>query len=217
MVLCLEAGSLWHASLMTTRIGILVFDEVDLLDVGGPYEVFLTASRLAQRQGSAAPFEVLVVGVTGDPVVAYGGMRLVPTHTLADVGAVDVAVIPGAIAIERVAADRSTIAAVQELSSAASIATSVCTGAFLLGDIGLLDDRKWTTHWEDVAYLTERIGSDHGTVARWVDSGEVVTAGGLSSGVAMALHLIDRLAGRDLAIATAKQIDYVWDPDDGVI
>lgn len=201
---------------MTTHIGLLIFEEVDLLDVGGPYEVFLTASRLALRQGRPAPFEVAVVGVTGEPVEAYGGMRLIPTHTIADIGPIDVAVIPGAVAIDRVAADGQTADAVAKLCAAATVATSVCTGAFLLGDAGLLRDRPWTTHWEDVETLSQRIGTGHATTARWVDSGEVVTAGGLSSGIAMALHMVDRLEGRDLAVATARQIDYVWDPEDGL-
>ena len=108
---------------MTTRIGILVFDDVDLLDVGGPYEVFLTATRLAVRRGRPAPFEVAVVGVTGDPVTAYGGMGLVPTHTVADMGPIDVAVIPGAIDINRVAADESNGDAVAALVSAAAVAS----------------------------------------------------------------------------------------------
>lgn len=207
---------MWHACQMTTRVGVLVFDEVDLLDVGGPYEVFLTASRLEMRRGRPGPFEVAVVGVTGEPVASYGGLGLVPTHRVGEVGPIDVAVIPGAVAIDRVAAQQATADAVSFLAATASIAASVCTGAFLLGDAGLLRDRPWTTHWEDVEELTARLGSGHGTVARWVDSGEVVTAGGLSSGIAMALHLVDRLAGRDLAIATARQIDYGWDPEDGV-
>jgi transcriptional regulator GlxA family with amidase domain len=201
---------------MTTRIGILVFEGVDLLDVGGPYEVFLTAARLEMRRGRSAPFEVAVVGATGEPVTAYGGMGLVPTHTVADMGSIGVAVIPGAIDIDRVTADASNVDAVAALTSAASVASSVCTGAFLLGDAGLLDGRPWTTHWEDVDDLAARIGAGHATRARWVDSGEVVTAGGLSSGMAMALHLVDRLEGRELAIATARQLDYVWDPEDGV-
>jgi transcriptional regulator GlxA family with amidase domain len=201
---------------MMNRIGILIFDEVDLLDVGGPYEVFLTASRLAVRRGRPAPFEVAVVGATGEPVEAYGGMRLIPTHTVGGIGPIDLAVIPGAVAIDRVLADGETADAVTTLCATATVATSVCTGAFLLGDAGLLRDRPWTTHWEDVETLSQRIGTGHATTARWVDSGEVVTAGGLSSGIAMALHMVDRLESRELAVATAKQIDYLWDPENGI-
>lgn len=197
------------------RIGIVVFDQVDLLDVGGPYEVFLTASRLAARDGKPAPFEVVTLGRTGDPVTAYGGLRLTPQATLEDAGRRDVLIVPGAIAIDEVLADEDLVAAVREASSASEVVASVCTGAFVLGALGLLGDRPWTTHWEDVEELAGRLGGAGAGEAwvRWVDAGEVVTSGGLSSGIAMALHLVERFAGRDLALQTARQIEYDWDSE----
>ena len=197
------------------RVALLLFDRMDLLDFGGPYEVFLTASRLASRQGQPEPFEVATVSATDEPVTAYGGVGLTPSHRLEDVGSADVVVVPGAIDIESVAADPQVRAAVRRLSDAAAVTASVCTGAFLLADAGLLAERPFTTHWEDVSDLSRRVGTaDRGAVSRWIDTGEVVTAGGLSSGIAMALHLVDRLVGRAAAVATARQLDYVWDPDD---
>ena len=197
------------------RIGIVVFEQVDLLDVGGPYEVFLTASRLVERDGAQAPFEVLTLGVRREPVAAYGGLRLTPQATLADAGPLDLVVVPGAIRIDEVLADTDLMAGVRAVADRASVAASVCTGAFILGRLGLLEARPWTTHWEDVEALaerTERAGAGEAW-ARWVDTGEVVTSGGLSSGIAMALHLVDRFAGRDLALRTARQIEYDWDPE----
>jgi len=194
------------------RIGIVVFDQVDLLDVGGPYEVFLTASRLVVRDGGEAPFEGLTVGVGADSVAAYGGLRLVPQAALAECGSLDVLVVPGAIVIDEVLADGSLMDAVAPVARAAPVVASVCTGAFVLGALGLLDGRPWTTHWEDVEMLSGRIGARGEGWVRWVDSGEVVTAGGLSSGIAMSLHLVERFAGRELAVKTAKQIEYEWDP-----
>jgi len=194
------------------RIGIVVFDQVDLLDVGGPYEVFLTASRLVVRDRGEPPFEVLTVGVGPDPVEAYGGLALTPQATLADCGPLDVLVVPGAIKIDDVLADPRVMTAVAPVARAAPVVASVCTGAFVLGALGLLDGRPWTTHWEDVEMLSGRIGARGEGWVRWVDSGEVVTAGGLSSGIAMSLHLVERFAGRELAVKTAKQIEYEWDP-----
>jgi transcriptional regulator GlxA family with amidase domain len=199
------------------RIGIVVFDQVDLLDVGGPYEVFLTASRLVERDGGEPPFEVLTLGVTGEAVAAYGGLRLTPQAALTEAGALDLLAVPGAVAIDEVLADADLMGAVRSGADDAPVVASVCTGAFFLGAMGLLDDRPWTTHWEDVEALarrTERAGAGEAWV-RWVDTGEVVTSGGLSSGIAMALHLVDRFAGRDLALRTARQIEYDWDPDAG--
>lgn len=194
------------------RIGILLFEQVDLLDVGGPYEVFLTASRLVVRDGGEPPFEVLTVGVTPDPVTAYGGLRLTPHMSLDASGALDALVVPGAIAIDDVIADADLMAEVGVSARAAGVVASVCTGAFILGALGLIGERPWTTHWEDVPALGERVESRGEAWVRWVDAGEVVTSGGLSSGIAMSLHLVDRFAGRELAARTAKQIEYEWDP-----
>jgi transcriptional regulator GlxA family with amidase domain len=195
------------------RIAILVFEQVDLLDVGGPYEVFLTASRLQVRDGAEPSFDVVTVGLTRDPVTAYGGLRLTPHHAIDEAGAVDLLVLPGAVSIDDVLADEALMTAVDVAAERAQTVASVCTGAFLLGRLGLLEGRRWTTHWEDVPDLAARITGTGEAWVRWVDEGRVVTAGGLSSGIAMALHLVDRFAGRELAVRTARQIEYDWDPE----
>jgi transcriptional regulator GlxA family with amidase domain len=195
------------------RIALLVFEQVDLLDVGGPYEVFLTASRLQVRDGAEPSFEVVTVGLTRDPVTAYGGLRLIPHHAIGEAGAVDLLVLPGAIRIDDVLADEALMSAVAAAAQRAQTVASVCTGAFLLGWLGLLEGRRWTTHWEDVPDLAARITGTGEAWVRWVDEGRVVTSGGLSSGIAMALHLVDRFAGRELAVRTARQIEYDWDPE----
>jgi transcriptional regulator GlxA family with amidase domain len=197
------------------RIGLLVFDQVDLLDVGGPYEVFLTASRLVVRDGGEPPFDVVTVGLTRDPVTAYGGLRLIPQTGIDEAGALDLLVVPGAIAIDDVIADETLMRAVATAAERAQTVASVCTGAFVLGRLGLLDGRRWTTHWEDVSLLAGRVEGTGEAWVRWVDEGRIVTSGGLSSGIAMALHLVDRFAGRDLAVRTARQIEYDWNPESG--
>lgn len=201
------------------RVAILLFDGVDLLDVGGPYEVLLTASRVQVRDGQRASFDVVTVSAGDEPVVAYGGLTLGPSTSLADAVGSDIVVVPGAIDIDEVAARERVRQAVTTLAAGAEVVTSVCTGAFLLGDAGLLDGRTFTTHWEDTAALVSRLDAPpaQGRTEPWVDTGAVVTAGGLSAGIAMALHLVDRLVSRDLAIRTARQIDYVWDPEQGLM
>jgi transcriptional regulator GlxA family with amidase domain len=199
------------------RIGLLLFDEVDLLDFGGPYEVFLTADRLLRRAGDDRTLEVRSLTLDGEPVTAYGGVGLVPDGMLDPTLAVDVLVVPGAIAIGDVAADRALIDAVRDAMDRVDIMASVCTGAFLLGEAGLLEGRRWTTHFEDLDILADSIGG-HGATrdVQWVDTGAVVTAAGLSAGIGMALHLVERLVDRELAVATARQIEYAWEPDNGL-
>lgn len=197
------------------RVGLLLYEGVDLIDAIGPYEVFLTASRLVARDGGAPPFEVVTLTPDGEPVSAYGGLGLTP-HAAAAAGdlGLDVVVVPGTVDIDAALADDLLGGAVRALSAGASVTASVCTGAFLLASAGLLDGRPWTTHWEDIDGLARRLG-DAGARrgVRWVDDGDVVTAAGLTSGIAMALHLVDRLCGRPLAVRTARQLDHPWHPD----
>lgn len=196
---------------MTThRIGLLAFDDCDAMDLIGPYEVLLTANRLAQRRGADLPFEVLVVGA--DTVTAYGGLRIAPRVPVAGAGDLDVLIVPGAIDVAAARPDE----AIAALAPGAGVLASVCTGAFFLQRLGLVGQRPVTTHWEDVELL-RRTGAVVRDDVRWVDSGSLVTSGGISSGIAMALHLVARLADRDLAEATARQIDYVWTQTRGFV
>lgn len=195
-------------------IAILLFDGVDIIDSGGPYEVFLTASRLQTRRGEPAGFDVVLVSPDGQDVTAYGGMTITALRSPRDVGPVDVAVVPGTIDVEKALANTQLMDSVGQLANAASLVTSVCTGAFLLADAGLLRGLPATTHWEDVGDLAalDEVGSGE-TGRRWVDAGNVVTSAGLTSGIHMALHVVERLASRGLAVATARQLDMPFDPE----
>lgn len=201
-----------------THATLVAFDDMDLLDTGGPYEVLLTASRLLTRDGRDGSLVTELAGERVGPVRTYGGLSLNATRALAEVKATDVLIVPGAVNIDALISNTELLNEVTRLTGIASITMSVCTGSFVLGAAGLLDGRLWTTHHEDVKGLAELIsstGAQHD--CRWVDSGSIITGGGLSSGIAAALHLVERLHGRELAVRTAQQIEYAWDPDDGVI
>ncbi len=100
----------------------------------------------------------------------------------------------------------------RRVSSPARLTASVCTGAFLLAQAGLLEGRQATTHWEDIDAFAARYPQ---VVVRravpWVDEGDVVTSAGIAAGIDMSLHLVERLHGCDLARATARQMEYPWD------
>ncbi|MFV0633948.1 DJ-1/PfpI family protein [Demequina sp.] len=196
-----------------TRIGIVVFDGFDLIDAGGPYEVFLTASRLRERDGHAGPFTVDLLSPDGADAVAYGGMTLTGLADARTAASYDVVVVPGTIDVAAALADTVLDAAITRLIGGAGLTTSVCTGAFFLARAGVLDGVAATTHWEDVDAL--RAAGVSGAVdgVRWADAGDVITSGGLTSGMHMALHVVARVEGEDLAARTARQLDMDWSPD----
>lgn len=195
------------------NVGILVFDGFDLMDVAGPYEVFLTASRLSERDGGAPLYSITMIAPDGADVSAYGGLGVTGLTSAADAGAVDVLVVPGIIDLATGRADSVLAAAVRTLSDEATLVTSVCTGAFFLADAGLLTGKSATTHWEDVPDLAELATVGEAVPGmRWVDAEDVVTSGGLISGMHMALHVVARQHGDELASRTARQIDLDWSP-----
>lgn len=195
---------------------LVAFDGMDLLDAGGPYEVLLTASRLLEREGQTVDLRIVTAAVRPGVVHTYGGLGLQATIGLAEVAATDVLIVPGAIDTGALTGDPDLLEQVARLAGTATITLSVCTGAFVLAAAGLLEGRPWTTHHEDVQDLAGLLGP-HGarTGTTWVDSGSIVTAAGLSSGIAGALHVVERLYGRDLAERTARQIEYDWEPTAG--
>jgi transcriptional regulator GlxA family with amidase domain len=194
------------------QVGIYIFDDVEVLDFAGPFEVFSTASRVHRRQhpDSRPPFGVFTVGLSRAPVRTRGGMVVTPEFAFGEHPPIDVLLIPGGV----VTAEMQKAALITWIASAArsaEVTASVCTGAFLLGKAGLLAGRSATTHWEDVADLRNLLPDSRVREGvRWVDEGDVITSAGISAGLDMSLHLVARFAGRDLAELTARQMDYEW-------
>lgn len=199
---------------MTRTIAILVYPDVEVLDLGGPYEVFTTASRMALRMApsGAAPFRVVTVARQRGPIRARAGLTVVSDHAFDDPVPVDVLVVPGGV-VDAELERSDTSAWIRGVDAQTEITASVCTGAFLLARAGCLDGRRATTHWEDVDAMrsmfphVEVVASDG---LRWVDTGKYVTSAGISAGIDMSLHLVERLAGRALAERTARQMDFAW-------
>ncbi len=195
---------------MTRNVGIYIFDEVEVLDFAGPFEVFSVASRVKARlePGAAKPFEVFTVADAMRPVRARGGLMVEPAFDIHTHPALDLFIVPGGVVMAEM--DRAEIIAwIARAAAAAKVTAAVCTGALLLGKAGLLRGRRSTTHWDDIADLRSLFPD---TIVeenlRWVDTGEVVTSGGISAGIDMSLHLVSRLESEELAAKTARQMEY---------
>ncbi|RZU38732.1 DJ-1/PfpI family protein [Fluviicoccus keumensis] len=195
---------------MTICVAILLFPDVEVLDFAGPYEVFTTAARVhGRRQADSAPlFRVFTVAESEGLVRARAGLEVRRDFSLTAHPAPDVLIIPGGV-VDAELDKPEVIRWIAAQAAHARITASVCTGAFLLAKAGLLDGRTVTTHWEDIADLRARFpGLTVKEDCRWVDEGEVVTSSGISAGIDMSLHLVARLAGRELAVATARQMEW---------
>ncbi|MDO8909904.1 MAG: DJ-1/PfpI family protein [Pseudohongiella sp.] len=195
---------------MSMRIGIFLFEDIEALDFAGPYEVFTTASRVAQKSGMVAPFAVFSVSASGHAVRVRAGMKVIPDFTFEDTPAIDVLIVPGGVVTAEMQ-NRVVVDWIKDTSSNAKLIASVCTGVFLLAKAGVVTNQKVTTHWEDIADLRRQFPDL--TVrenVRWVDEGQIVTSAGISAGIDMSLHLVERLAGKALAIATARQMEFDW-------
>jgi transcriptional regulator GlxA family with amidase domain len=187
------------------NVGVYLYDLAEELDWAGPWEVLaawaqgwpddgVTAFTIAEREG---------------PVTCAKGLRVLADHTWQTAPAIDLLVIPGGDS-RGPAADDSLLERLRALSAGGTLVTSVCTGAFVLEAAGLLEGRPATTHWGAVERLRER-GVDVRD-ERFVDTGEIVTAAGVSAGIDMALHLIARLQSPERAREVRRYIQYDPEP-----
>jgi transcriptional regulator GlxA family with amidase domain len=188
------------------RIAIALFDGVEELDFAGPWEVLGYWAREVAR----AEVEVVTVAASLEPVLAAKGLRVLPDHTLQDVGAPDVFLMPGGRGTRvLLGADEPLHVALRALAEGGTLMTSVCTGSLVYAAAGLLRNRPATTYW---AAFDELLALDPSIEPRredrFVDDGDVITAAGVSAGIDMALHLVVRLADVDEARATRRGIQY---------
>lgn len=198
--------------LKTLHVGILAFPEVEVLDFAGPFEVFSVASRVAQRDPAckAPPFKVSLIGATGSTVATRHGLIIHPHYGFSDQVPVDILVVPGGV-VNQPLEHHETLEWVRKTAAGAALTASVCTGAFVLGKVGLLEGLRVTTHWEDIPDLRAQFPQlDVAENVSYVDQGRIVTSAGISAGIDMSLHLVERVLGPALARATARQMEYHW-------
>ena len=192
------------------NIGILLFNEVEVLDFAGPYEVF---SITRYMNGHEKPFTVSTVAQTKQLIRARNGLRVQPDYDFSDSPQFDILIIPGGYGAEEIEIhNKLLINWISGKRSSTSIIASVCTGAFLLAEAGLLDGKQATTHWMDI----DRLKRDYRKIdvrrdVKFVDEGSIMTSGGISAGIDLSFYLVYKLVGAEIAAATAKRMEYEID------
>ena len=192
---------------MTTTIGLLLFPDVEELDVVGPWEVFGMAAM------SREDLSIVTLAQAAEPVRCAKGMRLLPDHTLADAPSLDVLLVPGGNGTRRLTENGPLLDWIAGTAENCRWVTSVCTGSRLLLAAGPARGRRITTHWSAIEELrnagaaAEVIGDQ-----RFVVDGNLVTAAGVSAGIDMALWLVGQIYDPSFARSVQRWMEYDPDP-----
>ena len=194
------------------NIGIFIFDEVDVLDFSGPYEVFYRTrknpgleSRLSIK---TAPFEVFTVSQSEKTIVASGGLKIIANYNFLDNPKIDILVVPGGMGTRILIENKRTIEWIQNISNLASLVTSVCTGSLLLAKAGILENKKAPTQWGALSLLKKISSSTNIMSTERVVKDGVITSAGVSSGIDMAFTVVSMLCVEAVSSDTAKYIEY---------
>lgn len=192
-----------------TTIGMFVFDGAEELDFVGPWEVLTMWAQQFPKDGVT----VLLVAREDRPIVCAKGMRVLPDHTWDDCPPLDVVLVPGGRGTRPLLEDADTIGWLGSQRDGGALMTSVCTGSLVLAAAGFLDGLPATTHWSTLDLLGKLgTGVEVRPDDRFVDTGDVITAAGVSAGIDMALHLVARLASPETARSVRRDIQYDPDP-----
>lgn len=189
------------------RVGILLFNEVEVLDFAGPFEVFSIVTILEQ---SDKPFLVQTVSQYGKMIKARNGLIVQSNFSFDNAPDFDILIVPGGYGAEEIEINNEKVIEwIKEQSGKVELIASVCTGAFLLAEAGILDGKRATTHWMDI----DRLEREFPNVkvernCKFIDEGSIITSGGISAGINMSFHLIKRLLGENVAKMTARRMEY---------
>lgn len=186
-------------------VGIFLFNEVEVLDFAGPFEVF-SITKVHEEK----PFTVYTVSQNGEMITARNGLKVQPDYSIEDLPPVDILIIPGGKgARENEVKNDIVINWVRQQMKEVKLMTSVCTGALLLAKAGLLEGLKATTHWASI----QTFKKDFPNVevmenVKFVDEGHIITSAGISAGINMSFHIVKNLLGVEIAEETAKNMEY---------
>ena len=186
-------------------VGIFLFNEVEVLDFAGPFEVFSVTEVNEEK-----PFTDYTVSENGEMITARNGLKVQPDYSIENLPPVDILIIPGGLgAREYEIKNEIVIKWIRQQMKEVKLMTSVCTGALLLAKAGLLEGLKATTHWASI----EKFKNEFQNVevienVKFVDEGHIITSAGISAGINMAFHIVKNLLGVHVAEDTAKRMEY---------
>ena len=191
-------------------VGIVLFNDIEVLDFCGPFEVF-SATRLNEerRREEPSPFDVILIAETLSCIITTGGMRVLPQFSFENCPQLDVLVVPGGWGTRKELNNPVMLEWLRLKAAEAEKLTSVCTGSMLLGFAGLIDGFHATTHWKSLDWMRDSFPTVFVEYEQHVvEDGRIVTSAGISAGIDMALKVVAGYFGEDVARATAMHMEY---------
>lgn len=191
---------------MTKNVGILIFDDAEVLDFAGPFEVFSTTSQLNNNE----PFNVFTIAKEQKMVIAVNGLKVVPDYSMSDHPKIDILIFAGGQGTRKLLEDDVMLQWVWKMHAAAFLTLCICSAARVIGKLGLLDNKPFCTHHEVYDHLNqiapEAIARKD---QRFIKTDErLFTSGGISAGIDLSFHVVDLLLGAEVAARTGKYMEY---------
>jgi transcriptional regulator GlxA family with amidase domain len=197
---------------MQKTVGILVFNDIEVLDFCGPFEV-LSVARLdeSKRVETLSTFDVKLISMTKEVVFTKGNMKVIPDFDFETCPRLDILIVPGGMGTRKLMYDENVLDFIQQKAKEVELLTSVCTGSLILANAKLLEGINATTHWKSL----ERLENEFKNIKvckdkHFVEEGNIITSAGISAGIDMALHIVKRYCGEEVAKATAKHMEYPY-------
>lgn len=190
------------------HVAIMIFDDVEVLDFAGPYEVFNVTGEL----NSPSPLNVFTVAESNRPVRTRGQLSINPNYSIYDMPKADILLIPGGAGCRALLAKPHILAWVQEQAEQVEFLLSVCTGSLVLAKAGLLNGLDVTTHHDNLDDLEALVDESACVIRdkRYVDTGKIIMSGGVSAGIDMSLYMIQKLFGNDVLAKTLTEMEYPY-------
>ena len=197
---------------MQKVVGIFVFDDIEVLDFCGPFEV-LSVTRVdeSKRLETLSPFDVKLVSITKDIVLTTGGMKVVPDFDFETCPELDILIVPGGMGTRKLMYDERVLEFVNKKAKEVELLTSVCTGSLILASAKLLDGVNATTHWKSLQRMEDEFKNVKVCKDKhYVEDGNIISSAGISAGIDMALYIVKRYFGENISRATAKHMEYPY-------
>ncbi len=191
---------------VTRNVGILIFDDVEVMDFCGPFEVFSVADRTCSNN----PFNVFTIGEKSGPILARNKLSVNPKYTINNCPEIDILIVPGGKGSRKIMNNNMILDWIKDIYCNLELLLTVCTGSLIIAKCNLLDNMRATTHHMSLELLKDIAPKTKIVEERYVDNGKIILSGGISAGIDMSLYVVGKLLGKEAILRITDVMEYGW-------